>query len=458
MRYIVPRQRRLTTRYFDHPATRELQMMSAILDEHPELLDLVMADLTKNLAVNKGRRGMSAEQVLRVLVIKTMYQEPYEELSFRLQDSTSYTAFCRLGLGFKRSASALQENLRRLRPETLEAINKVLVGGEFAAGRDKADKVRVDCTVTETNIHEPTDSSLLWDCVRVLTRLLEQAAFALPGTFIFTDHRRRAKRRFQAIQHAKKEVARKRLYRDLVNVTEWVLGYVEKAMLAVEAGTFVGLLGDLEKGALLSELSAFASLARRVVSQTRRRVFDGEQVPAIEKVVSIFEPHTDVIKKERRDTEFGHKICLSVGRRSLVYDCAVLEGNPADSSMAAEMIERHIQQFGKPPRQVAFDGGFASKKNLREIKALGVGDVAFNKKRGIAVEDMTKSSWVYHHLSRFRAGVEGVISYLKRCFGLRCCNWKGFESFKSYVWSSIIAANLLTMARYRLAMARPRPA
>jgi len=453
MRYIVPRQRRLVTDYFDHQITRELQEMSNILDEHPELLELVMKDLTKKGAAGKGRPGLSAEQVLRVLVLKMLDQETYRELSFRLQDSTAYSAFCRLGLGVKRSASALHESLRRVQPETLEAVNRVLIGGNVASGRDKdkATKVRIDCTVTATNIHDPSDSSLLWDCVRVLTRILERASNALPGSIVFTDHRRRAKKRSHAIQHAKNEGERKILYQDLLRVVGWVQEYVDKALPVIKVSTFAGLLGDLEKEALLAELDQYAALTRRVVSQTARRVLNGEQVPAQEKVVSIFESHTDIIKKERRDTEFGHKICLSVGSSSLVYDCAVLEGNPADSTLATEMIERHIELFGRPPRKAAFDGGFASKTNLQGIKALGVKDVAFNKKRGIEVEDMTKSTWVYRQLSRFRAGVEGVISYLKRCFGLRRCNWKGFDSFKAYVWSSIIAANLLTMARRRLA-------
>ncbi len=123
--------------------------------------------------------------------------------------------------------------------------------------------------------------------------------------------------------------------------------------------------------------------------------------------------------------------------------CVVLDGNPADATLAVEMVERHREVFGQPPRQVAFDGGFASRANLTEIKGHGVEDVSFSKGRGLAISEMAKSTWVYRRLRNFRAGIEGGISFLKRAFGLRRCTWSGLASFKSYVWSSVIAANAL---------------
>ena len=124
-------------------------------------------------------------------------------------------------------------------------------------------------------------------------------------------------------------------------------------------------------------------------------------------------------------------------------DCVVLDGNPADATLAVEMVERHREVFGQPPRQVAFDGGFTSRANLTEIKGHGVEDVSFSKGRGLAISEMAKSTWVYRRLRNFRAGIEGGISFLKRAFGLRRCTWSGLASFKSYVWSSVIAANAL---------------
>jgi IS5 family transposase len=186
------------------------------------------------------------------------------------------------------------------------------------------------------------------------------------------------------------------------------------------------------------------------MDQTRRRVLEGESVPAEEKIVSIFEEHTDIIRKDNRETFYGHKICLTGGGSSMILDCTVLEGNPADSTLAKTMADRQVEIFSRPPRQIAFDGGFASKVNLSEIKALGVQDVAFSKHRGLEIGAMVKSSWVYKRLRDFRAGIEGNISFLKRVFGLDRCTWKSWESFQSYVWGSIVSFNLLVFARHLL--------
>ena len=190
----------------------------------------------------------------------------------------------------------------------------------------------------------------------------------------------------------------------------------------------------------------------RFASQIReqRRVLAGESVPAAEKLVSIFEPHTDIIVKDQRETLYGHKICLTAGASGLVTDVVVEKGNPADSTLAVKMVERQRDLYGKAPRQVSFDGGFTSRSNLTAIKALGVSDVAFSKGRGLQIAEMVKSTWVYRCLRNFRAGVEGTISFLKRAFGLDRCSWSNFGSFKAYVCGSVLACNLLVVARHLL--------
>ena len=172
---------------------------------------------------------------------------------------------------------------------------------------------------------------------------------------------------------------------------------------------------------------------------------------ATEKVLSIFEPHTDIIIKDRRDVFFGHKTCFVGGRSNLITDCTIEKGNPADSQLVKQMLDRQNDIFGRYPLKAAFDGGFASKENLDIAKEMGVKDVCFAKKRGLHVEDMCRSQWVYKRLRRFRAGIEAGISWVKRCFGLTRCTWKGLRSFKSYVWASIVTANLLTIARKQMA-------
>jgi IS5 family transposase len=174
-------------------------------------------------------------------------------------------------------------------------------------------------------------------------------------------------------------------------------------------------------------------------------------VPASEKVVSLFEPHADIIVKGGREVQYGHKINLATGRSGLILDVVVETGNPADAERFLPMLERHIASHGQPPRQIAGDGGYASTANVTQAKALGVSDVAFHKKGHLGIEAMVKSRWVYRKLRNFRAGIEANISCLKRAFGLARCTWRGLAHFTSYVWSSVVAYNLALCARLAVA-------
>jgi IS5 family transposase len=453
MRNTLHKQLPIVASFIEHEHARELEEMSEIIDSlGNKNLEMIYADLMRGVInPDKGRIGMSAEQVLRALVIKQMNGFSYERLEFHLADSVSYRTFCRFGLMDKTpDISTLKRNIKRVRPQTMEAINRELLQYALECGVEDGRKIRADCTVEKTNIHEPKDSSLLYDCVRVLTRLMRRSKEELGIDIVFSDHDRRAKRRWRNIEHtgdAKKRVA---YYRDLLKVTEKTVHYAASAVEALRRYRPNKTLQCAQATGLAAELRRISEYALKVINQTTRRVLYGEEVSAREKVVSIFETHTDIIVKDRRDTLFGHKICLSSGVSSLILDCVVLEGNPADATLSVEMVERQKEIWGQLPDQVSFDGGFASRANLKEIKGLGVKDVAFNKKRGIEVSEMARSSWVYRSLSYFRAGIEGSISFLKRCFGLARCMWRGFESFKSYTWASIISHNLLILARHRL--------
>ena len=424
--------------FIAHEHARELRRISDILDQIPEASTLVYDDLISHGPnVSTGRPGLTGGQVLRVFLLKQMNGFSYEELAFHLADSRCYRAFCGFGIDEKAPRkSALQQNIKRIQPETLEVINRLVVSEARRLKVENGRKVRVDCTVVESNIHHPTDSSLLYDCVRVLAREMESGRHQV-GTD-FTNHTRRAKRRALGILNAKRKKKRRELYRDLLLVTRNTLAMAENMVFA--GCDFV----------LRARLQHYIRLTKRVVSQTERRVLLGEVVPASEKVVSIFEDHTDIIVKDRRDTYYGHKICLTTGQSGLFLDCVVEDGNPADSALACGMIDRQEMIYGRPPRQAAYDGGFASRENLKNIKAAGVTDVMFCKKRGLEIVDMVKSAWVYKRLRNFRAGIEGMISFLKRCFGVGRCTWRGLASFKSYIWGSVVSANLLILARHTM--------
>jgi IS5 family transposase len=450
MRKKIKKQMPLMPAATDHPQAIELENISRILDANPIICDLAMQDLCEvsNKARRSGARGMTAEQVVRAAIVKQMFGFTYKELAFHIIDSNSIRRFMRIGIadkGFKKSV--LNKNIKALSGQTWEAINAQLV--QYAADEkiEKGREVRIDCTVVETNIHEPTDSSLLWDSVRVLTRLLHRAKEDFGLRVSFQDHSRRAKRRLLGIMNSRNKKDRKSKYGDLIKVSTKSIGYAKSAIEAIDqvASISNGLV------ALRLDLNQYSQLAARVVDQTQRRVMLGENVPASDKVVSLFETHTDIIVKDRRDTFFGHKVCLTGGASNLIVDCLIVDGNPADSSLTVDMLDRQKELYGRYPLKVALDGGFASKDNLNSAKEKQIKDVCFAKKRGLKVEDMCRSQWVYDRLRRFRAGIESGISWVKRCFGMTRCTWKGLRSFKSYVWASIVSANLLTLARKQLA-------
>lgn len=451
-------QESLRETWLDLDHAQELQAMSRVLDDHPKIAELVLQDLlaaSGSAQATRGAGGLSAEQVLRILLVKQMNGFSYRVLAFHLADSRSYRTFCRLGMTEKvPTKSALNANLKALQPTTLEAINRLLLAAAKQAKVETGQTVRTDCTVVESNIHPPNDSELLWDCVRVLTRLQQQARKILgPSQVSFGNRTRRAKRRRQEVAHAKTAEDRQRAYRDLLKVTAEVYRHAValREVLGEEQGKSRLAPGpSLGMQAIRVGLDRFLPLTQRVMDQTMRRVLQGQSVPAADKIVSIFEEHTDVIRKDRRQTLYGHKICLSGGASSMILDCKVLEGNPADSTLAKTMVERQVKIFSRPPRQIVFDGGFASKANVSDLKALGVEDVAFSKGLGLTIGEMVQSLWVYRRLRDFRAGIEGNISFLKRIFGLNRCSWRSWASFQSYVWGSILSFNLLVLARHLL--------
>jgi IS5 family transposase len=450
MRKKYQKQIPLMINRIDHPHAVELDSMSKIFDDNPIIYEWVLQDLTRDVThTNTGAEGMTAEQVIRAAIVKQMENYSYEDLAFHLVDSVSYRNFCRIGIANKGfQSSALCNNIKSISSETWEAINRILVAYGLDKNIEKGRQSRIDCTVVSSNIHEPTDSSLLWDSVRVLTRMLGQINERFNDVKIpFSDHTKRAKRRMLGVMNAKNKKIRKEQYEDLLKVTLKTISYANNAVSLLTVHPFDNIAIAETAQKIDNDLKGIIRLTNKVIDQTTRRIIHNESVPACEKIVSIFEPHTDIIVKDRRDTFYGHKICLSGGASNLITDCLILDGNPADSDLTGQMLDRHEEIYGHYPLKVALDGGFASTANLESAKGKGIKDVCFAKKRGLKEEEMCRSTWVYKRLRRFRAGIESGISWLKRCFGLTRCTWKSLRSFKSYVWASIVSANLLTLAR-----------
>lgn len=436
-----------------HPKAQEWAEISRILARNDSIYERALQDLTtKDKNFNTGANGMSAEQVIHAAIVKQTEKFSYRDLAFYLADSRVFNSFCRIGIGDKPfKKSTLQKNIKALSDMTWEAIHRITIRDAERTGIEKGRKVRIDCTVVDSNIHAPYDSELLWDSVRVLDRILGQAREKLSDIkFAYNNRTKRAKRRCLGVMNAKNAAGRKKQYKDLLKITKTVIGYAQAAVLELKSYTDGNFMQPLLAMRIAGELKHYIPLALKVVDQTERRVMQGESVPAAEKIVSIFEEHTDIIRKDRRDTYYGHKICLTGGTSNLILDCQILEGNPADSDLTDPMFDRQKNIYQRYPLKASLDGGFASAANLKSAKGKGIKDVCFAKGKGLEVQEMCRSSYVYKVLRRFRAGIESGISWLKRSLGLDRCSWKGFESFKSYVWSAIVSANLLTMARAQL--------
>jgi transposase, IS5 family len=427
-----------------HEIGRELKAISLWLDEHPALVGLVAEDLRRDGVIETGRQGLPVESVLRCGLLKQHRQLSYEELAFHLEDSSSFRAFARLPQSLTPKKSVLHKTISTIRAETWEAINRTLLASARQEKVEPGKVIRLDSTVTAALLHDPSDSSLLWDAVRIMARLLQEADTLIGGRGLaWHDHQRAAKKRARAIRFTRGRPNRVQHYRELIKLTRATLAYVDQAAMQLRP------VPDPMVALWQAEFRYYRPLIERIIAQTERRVIHGEAVAAGDKIVSLFEPHADIIIKGSRDIEYGHKLNLTTGRSGLILDLVIEAGNPADSARLLPMLERHIAFYGEAPRQAAADGGFANRHNLDQAKARGVQDMAFHKKAGLRIEDMVRSRWVYRKLRNFRAGIESDISCLKRAYGLARCTWRGLDHFRAYVWSSVVAYNLALFARLK---------
>jgi IS5 family transposase len=311
-------------------------------------------------------------------------------------------------------------------------------------------QLRVDPTVVATNIQFPTDS--LWDCVRVLTRLVEPLP-RLSGRF--HNRTRFARRRMQELQRMtalQRRTAQRPTYRALIKVTAQVVDNARAALKVAKVARLAEAPARSEIERVSQELEHYAALAERVLSQARRRVLEGEQFGVQEKLYSIFEPHTDLIKRGKANTpvEFGHKGLLAEIRRGLITDYQILEGNPADELQVEPSLQRHLQQFGKGPRVYAADRGFYSRLNLALVSAAGVALESIPQRGGRKTPQRAayEKSRPFKRAQKFRAGIEGRISVLARGRGMKRCRLRGRDGFEVLVGAAVLANNLLLIARY----------
>jgi len=428
--------------YAKHEFAERLFYLSSLLDQWPDILTLIEKDLINLSTKSVGRKGLTVENVLRCLVLKQMLQISYQQLSFHLADSMTYRAFTRLAPEFTPGKSALQNTIRKITPQTLEKIHLLVTQCLLRQRVISLEQIRIDSTVVKSHIAPPLDSQLLEDSVRLISRYLAKSRDCTSIRIRFSDKRKPAKSLAFRIFNAKKS-EKETLYPELLKLVRVVLKQANRGLEKV--------LREAPKTTMteqwLTDVKHYRDLMLNVVDQTVRRVIHHEKVPATEKIVSIFEPHTDVIVKGFRDIQYGHKINLASDQRGFITYLGIETGNPADSERFLPVVKAHEEQFGCFPKAVVCDGGYASKANVEAGRGLGIKRVVFHKRVGISYQSMGVKRKTFERLRNFRAGIEGNISELKRVYGASKAMWKKNDGFQAFVWSSVICYNLVRLSR-----------
>jgi IS5 family transposase len=432
-----------------------LQRIADFLKQHAILVELVRQDLQRGLKKpDVGRRGITPEQTLRSLILMRVKNLDYRDLRDRVNDGFTLRSFTQFDSHAVPKHDAFNRAFNRLTPATLAAINQLVVQSAVELGLEDGKQLRVDTTAVETNVHYPTDATLLWDSVRTITRLIDDLDERLPrGVKGFINHTRSARRRMQAIQRMtarQREQQQTPKYRELIRITEQVVRDAKQAVSAAKRIRRVDAVTHAAMDEICKQITSFCQWGERVIDQTRRRILQGETVPAEEKLYSIFEPHTDLIKRGKtlKPVEFGHKVFLAESSHGLITDYRVLEGNPVDSEQVQASLDQHQKTFQKAPEDYAADRGFYSAENVQNCKDAGVSQVCIPQRGGqrTAEQEELERSRAFKKGQRFRAGIEGRISVLFRGRGMKRCLFKGRERFEILVGAAVLANNLMRIA------------
>ena len=427
----------------------------AVLDDE-EIIAAVYQALANRYPQSRrrGRPGAPAEIVLRLLVLKHIRNWSYAVLEREVRANLVYRSFTRVGGGKAPDAKTMGRWGVALGPQVIKQIHQRLVQiareDQVIAGR----RMRVDTTVVETNIHYPTDSSLLGDGVRVLTRSMRRVTdlVGAAGTQL-RDRSQSVKLRVLEIARAARatrgtdKTRLSQTYRRLLDATSRVVGQAKRFATEIALGVKQSAR-PLKQAALLGlrqELESMVPLVRRVMRQTRARVFGGNtHVP--DKLVSLFEPSTEVIRKGKaaKPTEFGKMVKLQEAENQIIVDYEVYDRRPSDHDLLVPSLDAHLAVFARPPHLLAADAGFYSGKNETAAKRKGVRRVCIPNRatKCPKIKREQKKRW-FRNGQKWRTGCEGRISVVKRRHGLSRCRYKGDDGMKRWVGLGVIADNLI---------------
>jgi IS5 family transposase len=424
------------------------EAISRTLRENPEIIELAHRDLARVLSEStRGRKSdYTSEQILRSLIVMFVEGDDYRGAVIRIDTSDFLRQFVGLGPKSMMDFTFLCKGYCALGKETWQAINKALC--KYANSKEKitGEKLRMDTTVYESNIHYPTDSSLLWDSWRTLSRLLRQLQEEVPSLGLrhrFHDNKVKKLSIFISRNGKSNNKNKKRkvrsAYRKLIGRVRWIAG-IGREVLPLLRFTLFGC----------PDLSQYLPTVDKIIDQAERRMFDGEKVPASEKVYSLFEPHVELIVRGKagKDIEFGHKVLFAQTGEKFIHHYRVFPKRVEDAPLLVPALDAHKRMFGAFPGTVATDKGFyESMKQIAKLEK-NIRTVSICKKgRRTDDERERESTEEFKSGQRFRAGSEGSISVLKRVFNLGKCFFKGFKNYAASVGCAVFCHNLVLLSR-----------
>jgi IS5 family transposase len=400
-----------------------------------------------------GRHSTPVEVLLRMLILKHLYQWSFKELERRVKDSLVLRWFCRVGFQRVPDASTLWRWEQTLQPETVHTLNDCVVELARQARVTSGRNMRLDATCVQTNIHHPTDSGLLVDSVRVLSRLVTRAKGLIQDQVRHVEQLCRSRlvtaRRVAQTLHRQlrrkgedKEAEQKRLSQKLVETTEQM---VQQATQVIQA--LAQTPGKLAQRLVRQGQEALPLIAR-VIQQTRQRVLEGKKVASVDKVLSLFEPHTKAIPRHKGGSlvEFGRHVILDEVDGGIITRYEILE-HPTEHGQAIPAVEHHLALFDHPPNLVAGDRGVHSADTEEHLTPLGVKLVAIPASGKRSEERRAlEHSRPWRRGYRWRAGIEGRIASLRRDYGWRECQSHGQDGMERWLGLGVIASNLRRIA------------
>ena len=453
-------QRLLWEGFFAPEASQWEPWMKKIdpLLEDEELLELVHSALGKRhpLSRQRGRKQTPAEVVLRLLVLKHVRNWSYAEVEREVRPNVVYRKFARIEAGKVPDEKSLARQCRALGPDVIEKIHQRIVElaqeNHVVSGR----KLRVDTTVVESNIHYPTDSSLLADGIRVLTRTMQKitALAGQAGTALRNRLRTAGRQAMQIARTSRNKGAQveeklKQGYRKLLMVTRKVVNQAQRFGDEIASGVKQAHEKQAALQGLQQELETMIPRVKQVIRQTRARVFRGNP-HAPNKLLSLFEPQTEVIRKGKasRPNEFGKMVKIQEAENQIITSYCVYRERPSDSDLLVPSVEVHRQRLGRVPDLAAGDAAFYSAANEREVLAMGVKRVSVPSRstKSAVRKQLQKKRW-FKKGQKWRTGCEGRISVLKRRHGLNRCRYRGPDGFDRWVGLGVIADTLINIGR-----------